>query len=671
MDPVAIEIFGIPGYVLFWIMTLAAFGLFGRRMYALVELLVRARPENRFDKVGQRIQYFISYVLGQRRLFHEYVIGGAHFVIFWGFVLFAMTFAWNLARGLLPFLPLPYADEIGVIRAFFVFFSVAVLIGIVIAAIRRTFFPPPHLQRTWDAALILVLISLVVLTTVFALGFKAVTMDPVKENMTAVDALLAAAFSSVPPSSAAQLYTLMFWLHQLVVFGFLAYLPYSKHLHLLAAPFNVFFGNVRPAGRLDSGGSDDDLATGASRWDEFTWRQLLNGFACAECGRCDRACPALSCGYPLSPRVIMHQLKEHLLQVGLGEVHGKPTNGHGARLLVGEGVSEGELWACATCYACMERCPVLNEHVPVIVAMRRHLVAAGSVGKPVQDMLTSLSRYGNSFGQSDRARAKWTQGLDFKIKDARKEPVEYLWFVGDYASFDPRLQEISRTTARIFRTAGVDFGILYEAERNAGNDVRRIGEEGLFQLLVEKNQQTLKRSKFQTIVTTDPHTYNTLLNEYRANGDGLKVMHSSQLLQELILRGDLPLKSNTRGRVTYHDPCYLGRYNGIYDPPRKVLQHLGLDLVEMPRNRSCSFCCGAGGGRIWIEDVPGIKERPAENRVREAVSLQGVQTLAVTCPKDLVMFTDALKTTGSEGRVAVRDLAELVWDAVKRDQREV
>jgi len=482
---------------------------------------------------------------------------------------------------------------------------------------------------------------------------------------------LAAAFSSVSPSSAPDLYALMFWLHQLVVLGFLAYLPYSKHLHLLAAPFNVFFGNVGPAGRLDAARSDTDLAAGASRWDEFTWRQLLNGFACAECGRCDRACPATSSGYPLSPRVIVHQLKEHVLEVGLTAAHRTPSGASDGRPLIGGSISAAEIWACATCYACMERCPVLNEHVPLIVAMRRHLVAAGSVGKPVQDMLTSLSRYGNSFGQSDRARAKWTQGLDFKIKDARKEPVEYLWFVGDYASFDPRLQEISRTTARIFRTAGVDFGILYEAERNAGNDVRRIGEEGLFQLLLEKNQQTLKRSKFQTIVTTDPHTYNTLLNEYRANGDGLKVMHSSQLLHELILRGDLPLKNNTRGRVTYHDPCYLGRYNGIYDPPRKVLQHLGLDLLEMPRNRSCSFCCGAGGGRIWIEDVPGIKERPAENRVREAVSLQGVQTLVVTCPKDLVMFTDALKTTGSEGRMVVKDLGELVWDAVKRDQREV
>jgi Fe-S oxidoreductase len=313
----------------------------------------------------------------------------------------------------------------------------------------------------------------------------------------------------------------------------------------------------------------------------------------------------------------------------------------------------------------MERCAVWNEQVPLIVQLRRHLVSEGQVEKNVQDMLANLTRYGNSFGKSDRMRAKWTQPLGWRVKDARKEPVEYLWYVGDYASYDPRLEEITRATAGIFQAAGLDFGILYEGERNAGNDARRVGEEGLFEMLREKNVQVLEKAQFKTVVTTDPHTYNTLKNEYPWSGDGVIVLHYSEVLDRLLAEGKLTLKKRLSGRVTYHDPCYLGRYNDVYDPARRVLARLGLELVEMPRNRNRSFCCGAGGGRIWMEDVPGIKERPAEGRVREAAALAGVATLVVSCPKDISMFRDAVKTTGNEAKLAVKDLAELVWEALQ------
>jgi Fe-S oxidoreductase len=279
-------------------------------------------------------------------------------------------------------------------------------------------------------------------------------------------------------------------------------------------------------------------------------------------------------------------------------------------------------------------------------------------------MLANVTRYGNSFGKSDRTRPRWTQSLDFKIKDARKEPVEFLWFVGDYASFDPRVEEITRTTAKVFRQAGLDFGILYEGERNAGNDVRRVGEEGLFEMLREKNLNTLGKAQFKNIVTTDPHTYNALKHEYDFNGRGAAVLHYTEVLHQLAGQGRLPLRRNVSRRVTYHDPCYLGRYNQIYDAPRRTLQALGAELIEMPRTRNRSYCCGAGGGRIWMEDTPGVKERPAESRVREAAALRDVSTLVVTCPKDIAMFRDALKTTGHEGRLVVNDLAELVWEAM-------
>ena len=280
-----------------------------------------------------------------------------------------------------------------------------------------------------------------------------------------------------------------------------------------------------------------------------------------------------------------------------------------------------------------------------------------------QDALTNVTRYGNSFGQSARNRTKWTTGLDFKVKDARKEPVEYLWFTGDYASYDPRVQGVTRATARLLERAGVSFGILHEAEQNSGNDVRRMGEEGLFEMLVEKNQAALGKAQFQHLLTTDPHTYHALKNEYPRE-NGRRVVHHTELLAELVEAGKLPLQKQADLKVTYHDPCYLGRYNGVYEAPRRLLAAAGATLVEMPRHGAQGYCCGAGGGRIWAEDAPGVHERPAESRVREAAQLAGVGTLAVSCPKDLVMFVDAAKTAGLEGSLAVRDVAEIVESAL-------
>jgi Fe-S oxidoreductase len=261
-------------------------------------------------------------------------------------------------------------------------------------------------------------------------------------------------------------------------------------------------------------------------------------------------------------------------------------------------------------------------------------------------------------------RAKWTQSLDPKVRDARKESVEYLWFVGDYASYSPTLTAVTLKTAAVFQKADLDFGILYEGERNAGNDVRRVGEEGLFEMLVDKNSAVLGKCKFKTIVTTDPHSYNALKNEYPANGNGQPpVLHYTELLDQLIASGQLKFTKKLGYKVTYHDPCYLGRYNDVYDAPRRVIEATGCELVEMPRHGDRALCCGAGGGRIWMEEKD-VKERPSEARVREAAALEGVQSLVVACPKDVTMFRDAVKTTGNEARLAVKDLIELVHEAL-------
>jgi Fe-S oxidoreductase len=342
-------------------------------------------------------------------------------------------------------------------------------------------------------------------------------------------------------------------------------------------------------------------------------------------------------------------------------------------------ISPEAVWACTTCFACVQICPVGNEPMMDIVDIRRRMIveAPGELDAGIQTTLETIARTGNSFGKPARKRAEWAKELTAQgtpIKDIRQEEAEYLWFVGDYASFDPRVVPNTQHVARIFQAAGVDFGILYEAEKNAGNDVRRVGEEGLFEMLVEDNLQAIGETQFKKIMTTDPHTLNTLRNEYPQYGGKWPVYHYTSMLLDLIDSGTVHLKHRLdQYAVTYHDPCYLGRYNGGFGAPRQIIERLGVDFTEMPRNKENSFCCGAGGGQIWMGSTPS-GERPAENRIREALhTLGGGQTngssgkkllFVVACPKDVVMYTDAVKSSGNEGRIEVRDIIQLVAEAM-------
>jgi Fe-S oxidoreductase/nitrate reductase gamma subunit len=616
--------------------------------------------------------------------------GIAHFLILWGFVvLFIGTLIILVDRDLLY--PLKSEWQFWTGDFYLVFsllmdvFGVALLVGLAMMAVRRAFFRRPQFNyaRAYpgetDRAnyvpgdwLFLGLILIIVLGGYFLESVRIVAERRDFEVWSPVGWWLADQLrrSGLGAQRAERVYGLAWWTHSLVSLGFIAYIPYSKAVHLVLGFFSLTFKDESAPQRLPKVASGD--GTGYRKMSDLTWNELLSLDACVRCGRCHVACPAATSGMPLSPRDVILDLRGYAEQTfawrfwrtaqAANEIRNpksKIQNPLAGGLIPGEA-----LWSCTTCLACVERCPVGVQHVPLMVQMRRALVDEGAVDSRLQQALMDLSRPGNSFGQSERMRARWTQGLPFEIKDARKGPVEYLWFVGDYASYDPRLQEITRTVARLFHAAGLDFGILYEAERNAGNDVRRVGEEGLFELLAEKNIKALSRCTLRRIVTTDPHTYNTLKNEYPDLGTCYPVSHYTEVLWRLIEEGRLPLKNKLNARVTYHDPCYLGRYNGIYDEPRRVLKALGAELVEMPRRRQNGYCCGAGGGRIWMEDRPGIVERPAESRIREAVALPGVQSLVVACPKDLVMFQDAIKTTGNEGKVVVKDLAELVWEAV-------
>ena len=362
---------------------------------------------------------------------------------------------------------------------------------------------------------------------------------------------------------------------------------------------------------------------------DFTWRQLLQVDACTWCGKCQEVCPGYNSGFPLSPRDLVQAVDSQLLRTR-SKANGETPSLHGSR------IPPEELWACCTCRACEEICPVFVQHPRLIVDLRRHLVDQGQVDEGLQDALMNFQRYGNSFGQSPRKRPDWAKPLDFKLKDARKEEVEYLWFVGDYASYDQRPQEVTRAIARVLHHAGVDVGMLMEKEQNAGNDVRRIGEEGLFSMLREKNAKELAGAQFRKLLTTDPHTYNTLKNEYQDSphpgplpeGEGASagkpVLHYTELLDELLRQGTLRFERTLGYTVTYHDPCYLGRFNGVYEPPRRVLRALGVTTGRDAAARApIASAAAPAAGRIWMKDTPNIEERPAENRIKEALALPG------------------------------------------------
>lgn len=453
----------------------------------------------------------------------------------------------------------------------------------------------------------------------------------------------------------------LWWFHGLVALGLIALIPSTKVKHIFTATGSLLLRDPLAAQRLPRVPEAQESA-GYQSITDFTWKQLLHLDACTKCGRCHEACPARASGAPLSPRDVILSLREFANKALTSpdlpdavelDVHGKSPGQ----------VSQETLWSCRTCMACVEICPVAVEHVPIIVQMRRKLVEQGEMDPLLKKTLQTITKNGNSFGESKRKRPAWTKTLPFPVKDARKEPVDVLWFVGDYASFDPRNQKVTQTFATLLHEAGVNFGILYEGESNSGNDVRRVGEEGLYEMLATSNISAFDGAQFKSIVTTDPHSYNTIRNEYPDFGGKFEIEHYTTVLRELLVSGRLKVSRPVSYRTTFHDPCHLGRFNKGYDAPRDILKLIGAELVEMKRCRDNSFCCGAGGGRIWVPDPVGT-EKPAQNRLREAAVIPDLEVYVVSCPKDLTMFEDALKTTGNEGKFVVRELIELVREAV-------
>jgi Fe-S oxidoreductase/nitrate reductase gamma subunit len=621
----------------------------------------------------------VTYVSGQTVYgSRDPFAGVAHAAVFFGFaLLFAGTAIIVLEYDFLkPLFGITFWKGL-----FFKVFSLtldlaglAVLAGILLFMLRRGTYPPEKLDyqrfyrneetlrpaaRRWrmEDRLFLLSILFIVVTGFVQEGLRHAMEHPAWSDWEPVGAFFGIFFAKTDRSTLQALRVINWWVHGLAALAFIVALPWYKAKHVFAAMGALAARDPLALSRLPK--PAPDAAAGVGKVSDFSWKDMLDFDACTKCGRCHEACPARAAGYPLSPRDFILDLRLHNNVAQGRDLPGKA--------LIGEVIDPETLWSCRTCGACLEICPVGIEHPVKIVKMRRQLVESDALDPLLKTTLDAIASSGNSFGEPARKRAAWTKELDFRIKDIRREAADFLWFVGDQASFDPKNQQVSRTVARLLKAARVDFGLLYEAEKTAGNDVRRIGEEGLFEALAEYNLGEMARTKtFRRIVTTDPHTFNTLHNEYPEFGKTAPVIHYTELLCDLLESGALTVQKPLDLKVTFHDPCHLGRLNRRYGAPRRVLELIGCELAEMPRNRDNAFCCGAGGGRIWMPDRPGTR-KPSELRIREAAELCPIDVFVTCCPKDLIMFEDARKTAGFEKDFVVEDIAELVARAVELD----
>ncbi len=620
----------------------------------------KGQPERRTDHPGKRLISMIVHSVAQPRILQDTVAGIMHLAIFWGMVALLVgtilaTADWDVTHLLFGFQFLGGTAYV-VYELILDIFGLLLIVGLGLAVYRRYVARVARLQAqpvarlAWDDVYVLVMLILVAISGYLIEGLRIAVMRPAWAAWSPVGSVVAALFLVTGDPTNRTLHVAIWVFHATTAFVTIASIPYTKLSHLVITPLNIFFRSFEPPGTLAP--ARHHSGPGVSEWHDFTWKQLLDFDACVRCGRCQDQCPAYASGSGVSPRNMMIKLSSY-------------RHGYDHQVaLHGGAMTAQEIWACTTCTACSQVCPAFTDLPSAIVDMRRHLVYEGQIDTRLQDALDKLGRYGNSFGQSERARARWTQSVQPSIKDASKEPVETLWFVGDYASYNAGLTDITYMTAEVFHRAGLDFGVLFSGERNSGNDVRRVGEEGLFEMLLEDNTRALSEATFDQIVTTDPHSYNALKNEYPDEAiQHRPVLHYAELLDRLIASGQLQFSKQLNYAVTYHDPCYLGRYNNVYDAPRRVIEATGCKLVEMPRSREHALCCGAGGGRIWMEEGQ-VKERPSEARIREAAGLDGVEILVTACPKDITMYRDAVKTTGFEDQIQIKDLIELVNEAL-------
>ena len=668
MTPVSDIYWHISGYAIFWILFAIAFGLFAQRVYFLFRLLRLGRREERSQSLGRRIKTMLVEVFPQwcnlKTVTRQDLAGIGHSLLFWGFGLFLISYIIFIGLGGGFGLSSVLAGS----TFETVYFSILDIAGlfvsaaIVWAAIRRYIIRPERLEASFEAGIILLLVI-----TLMVLHFCIEGFGYAAYNISASYPPIGAAFANflistdISESTLIAVYKGLWWLHYAIILGFLVYIPRSKHLHILASPFNVLFKSLAPKGALNLIDPEKAETIGASKIQDFTWKQLLDLYACAVCGRCHASCPATLSGKPLSPREVILNLKDHLLEVGPQLLKGETPSANPGTAMIEDMLTEEVIWNCTTCYACQEVCPVGIEHTVKLIDMRRNLVEHGRVSPSVAKALESVRLLGNPWEQPQSARLDWAEGRKVNLIQDREE-VDVLYWVGCAGAYDPRSRDISLAVVSLLERAGVNYALLGTEERCCGDPARRMGEEGLFQMLARSNIDVLKKYRFNRILTHCPHCYNMLKNEYPQLGVQFEVVHHSQFLLELIHSGKLKLQEGQELRLTFHDPCYLGRYNDIYDPPRQVLQAISkATMIEMRLNKTKAMCCGAGGGQIWIQSEKG---RRIEDMRFEQVQEVDAQIVATACPYCTIMLDAVAQIKEPTGKIKVMDIAELVVRAL-------
>ncbi len=643
--------------------------------FRVIRLILQGKSEARFDQPMARLKGTLSIVLGQRRVLQRVPAkdwaGIGHAVIFWGFLSFAFSYLIFIFIGSVwHAFPEKLFSESGV-RVFSRYLDIiaAVLLVMLGWALLRRWAVKPHrlsfdLTRNIDSVIVVSMIAGLMVSTLLTHAFFVAQGGIGPEADVYIGKGLGNWFNDLGlgQGAANTLQGTFWWIHLAIILGFSVYIPFSKHMHMMAAPFNAFFRSLEPRGALPTIDLENAERFGAGRVQDFTWKQLLDGYACAVCGRCSDVCPATSTGKILSPMHIVENLKDHMVAIGhqgdRNPEHVEPSP------LFGGAISETAIWDCVSCGACMEECPVVVEHVPTIMDMRRNLVLEESkVPETAMNALLSLEQRGHPWRGTQYSRTDWAEGLDVPTI-ADKPQAEYLFWVGCTGALEQRSQSIARSMVKVLQRAGVDFAILGEEETCSGDPARRMGNEYLFQILAQQNIETFKNYNIKKIVTICPHCFNTMRNEYPQFGGNYEVLHYSQLIDELIRQGNLKPVKAVNTTMAYHDSCFLGRHNGIYDQPRNIAKAIpGLTLVEMePHCRQRGFCCGAGGGHMWIEESQGTRI----NHTRTDHFLETkADTIGVSCPFCAQMLGEGIEAKGVAGEKQAKDVLELLSESLE------
>jgi Fe-S oxidoreductase len=648
----AVAFLGLSGTMWFVILTaLAAAGLawsLGRKL----QLMGAGRGGLRFDRWWERVRGLLLFAFGQKRMFMELVPGVMHALIFWGFLVYTIWSTAMIVEGFTGGWELPFLDTFGG-RVYLLTkeaFTVLVLAAVLLAAWRRLITRPARLELSADAWIILGLIAALMITDLLIAGARIAAGAPGPWIWTPASALVGRAIFGASEAALRSTYVACWWIHIASLYVFANYLPYSKHFHVYLALPNVLFRPVGEPGKLtsmDLDHIDESTTLGAAKITDLSWKQLLDLYTCTECGRCTVVCPTTITGKPLVPRDLTIDLRDHLT-ASSKEILGDPGDSttRPSRNLPGDVIRSEVIWDCTTCRWCEEACPIFISYVDRIIEMRRNFVLEqATFPDEANGAFRGMEVNGNPWQLAQESRADWTKGLDVPVVGEGAE-FDLLFWVGCAGAYDDHGKKTSESLVRIMRAAGVKFAILGVEETCTGDSARRLGNEYLFQMLAQANVETLNRYSVKKIVTNCPHCFNTLAHEYPDFGGHFEVMHGTQLVARLLAEGRLSLDRAVDETLTFHDPCYLGRTNGEYRAPRAILAAIpGLKLSEAPLSQQRAMCCGAGGGRMWLEETRGT--RINQTRFKQ-LQESGCNDVAVACPFCAVMVGNAQGELGHE-----------------------